>query len=339
MKTINALNVNDALKQGLKLLGREGVEVPSRAGSTLEIPDPVCTIYSNPEQRVLIDSNRDANPFFHLMEAMWILAGRSDVGFLTEFNKRMAEYSDNGVHFNAPYGYRLREYFVDEEACDLDQLDTVVEILKNDPMSRQAVCQIWDTADLDKVTKDKACNMSLVFRVRKGALDLTVYNRSNDMLWGAYGANAVQFSMILEYVAAKVGIRMGRYYQVSNSYHVYLEGPGGDLYNKMINSAYPKNPYYEMAKGDLVLMYHEEMDLIDEDLKTLFNVYDSYGVYECSMLSCWKSSYFKRLIGPMLHIHQLYKREGAISALENIDIIKAVDWKSGAALWLSKRIK
>jgi hypothetical protein len=40
---------------------------------------PVVTCYSAPTQRVLFSPMRDANPFFHLMEALWMLAGRDDV--------------------------------------------------------------------------------------------------------------------------------------------------------------------------------------------------------------------------------------------------------------------
>jgi len=132
----------------------------------------------------------------------------------------MAEYSDDGQVFNAPYGYRLRQLFTDEGNCNIDQLDSVIQTLSKDPNSRQAVCQIWDVEDLEKTTKDKACNMSIVFRIRNGKLCMTVYNRSNDMIWGAYGANVVQFSMIQEYVAAHLGLPLGEYTQVSNSYHI-----------------------------------------------------------------------------------------------------------------------
>ena len=231
MYVITANNVNDALFQGLRLMKAQGVAVPSRNGMTLELPAPVTTVYKNPAQRVLVSSARDANPFFHFMESLWILAGRDDVKFLSEFNKRMVDFSDDTKTFNAAYGYRLRNQFNDSGNCDLDQIEEVIDILTNDPNSRQAVCQIWDSADLNKDTRDKACNMSIVFRMRNQRLDMTVFNRSNDMIWGAYGANVVQFSMIQEYVAASLGVNMGTYSQVSNSFHVYTEGAAGDAYN------------------------------------------------------------------------------------------------------------
>jgi hypothetical protein len=50
---------------------------------------------------------------------------------------------------------------------------------------------------------------------------MLVTNRSNDIVWGAYGANAVHFSYLLEYVASSIGVKVGRYWQVSNDFHIY----------------------------------------------------------------------------------------------------------------------
>ena len=74
-----------------------------------------------------------------------------------------------------------------------DQITSAINILKSNSDSRQVIIQIWDPNDLERTdTKDKACNLCVVFRKRGKVLDMTVYNRSNDMLWGAYGANVVQ---------------------------------------------------------------------------------------------------------------------------------------------------
>ena len=43
-------------------------------------------------------------------------------------------------------------------------------------------------------------------------LCMTVCNRSNDMLWGAYGANVVHMSMLQEFVALFSKFTDGRLY-------------------------------------------------------------------------------------------------------------------------------
>lgn len=339
MYVINARNANDALGQGIQLIRSSGEPIKSRVGMTLEVPMPVTTVYHKPWERVLLSKVRDANPFFHLMESIWILAGRRDVKFLTEFNKRMSDYSDNANTFNAPYGFRLRNEFFDDHHYNCDQIQSVIDILSKDPNSRQAVCQIWSVEDLKKVTKDKACNMSLVFRIRNGKLCITVYNRSNDMIWGAYGANVVQFSMIQEYVAAKLGLPMGTYTQVSNSYHIYIEGPGGAVWDR-IKDGYDTdiNIYDDLVKN-VTYMQKDDMTAFEHDMRQFFTVYDLFGLEEVGELLIWKSEYFSRLIIPVLCIYLIYKQHGPEQALKYTRRIKADDWKIACEDWLINRMK
>src|SRR4051812_44092557 len=112
---VRVRNVNVALSK-LRMMMRDPRadyywrDISPRGMRTMEYRGPFITEYQNPTERVVWSEARDANPFFHLMESLWILAGRSDVAFLAEFNARMAEYSDNNKTFHAPYGERLRAY-------------------------------------------------------------------------------------------------------------------------------------------------------------------------------------------------------------------------------------
>lgn len=342
MFVIYARNPNDALAKGISVIQQYGELIESRNGPTLELPQPAATVYEKPWERVLISAVRDANPFFHLMEALWILAGRYDVAFLAEFNKRMADYSDDGMEFNAPYGYRMRVCSQEGNNIFQDQIDQIIAILKNDPGSRQAVAQIWDAQDLNRKTKDKACNMSAVFRIRNGKLCLTVYNRSNDMIWGAYGANVVQFSMLQEYVAAHLGLPLGEYTQITNSYHVYTTGPGGELWQRLQSEYGDGNPtIYDTILHNSVYMQQYDMDSGDfnHDMKLLFNTYDEFGLKEVGEMSCWRSYYFKELILPVLCVFLVHKEHGATEALNHVDAIQDDAWKLACIQWLTKRVK
>lgn len=221
MKTISVRNVNSALPAGIELLLREGQVEDSRNGPVYVYPAPVTTVYSHPTERVLCFKERDANPFFHLFESLWLLAGRNDVEWLAQFNQQMRNYSDDGETFHGAYGYRWRQAF------EKDQLESIVRLLQKQPSSRRAVLQIWgcewDLLEDESLCKDIPCNLMVLFNNRAGALDITVYNRSNDLIWGLAGANAVQFSILQEYIAAKLGWPVGRYYQVSNNYHAYQD--------------------------------------------------------------------------------------------------------------------
>ncbi|CAB4189796.1 thy_syn_methano, thymidylate synthase, methanogen type [uncultured Caudovirales phage] len=217
MKLIEARNAHEALPKALTLLKREGFSRPSRNGGVQTVDGPVTTVYSHPQERVVFWKERDANPFFHLYESLWILAGRNDIAPLMRYAKNMANYSDDGVKQWAAYGYRMRREGM------RDQLAIVARRLQKDPTDRRCVVQIWDhVLDLDRAGVDVPCNLTLTFQIsHSGRLDMVVFNRSNDIIWGAYGANAVHFGAVHEYMSIWVGVPQGRYSQVSVNWHAY----------------------------------------------------------------------------------------------------------------------
>lgn len=257
--TYTVRNVNEALDKALadvqialndKLEDERFWRRKSPRGMpTIERRGVVITEYTHPTERVLFDPVRDANPFFHFFEALWIIDGRDDVAFLATFNPNMANFSDDGVTFHAPYGYRLREHFQRgsrlESGEPVDQLTEVIELLEREPDTRRAVMAIWDPAmDLNIQSKDLPCNDFIMLAVNEGKLEMEVCCRSNDVVWGAYGANAVQFSMLQEFIAEALGVEAGTLSQISRSFHFYLDNP---TFKKLVErdnrGGYLVNPY------------------------------------------------------------------------------------------------
>lgn len=239
-------SVNGALAEGLLTLAssRKSTDEQSRNGPVRVARGPVITETLRPMERVLFSPMRNANPFFHLFESLWMLSGRNDLPWLAQYNKQMAAYSDDGGKTQpAAYGFRWREHF------GYDQIDEVVDHLTRDPRSRRAVLAMWDPWGIHQTaegqfgmfgdllsaedSKDVPCNTHVYFQLRTDKagthLDMTVCCRSNDALWGAHGANAVHFSVLQEYVAARLTcsldftIQVGKMVQFSNNYHVYPE--------------------------------------------------------------------------------------------------------------------
>lgn len=246
MHVIEVDNVNQALARGLEWLQATGVTENSRNGKVIVSPCPVTTVYRKPWQRVLFSPLRDANPFFHLMEALWMLAGRNDLEWPLYFNSKFGAFSDDNVTVHGAYGHRWRKWF------GFDQLQMLIAELKHNPETRRAVLTMWDgredlhqslTAFNQTPSKDVPCNTHIYFDVRNGLLNMTVCCRSNDILWGAYGANAVHMSLLQEYVAASVGVEMGVYRQVSNNYHIYPDALHCTL-QELADDAWHNDHYY-----------------------------------------------------------------------------------------------
>ena len=202
----------------------------SRDGRVKEILD-FKTVLLNPYRRVVGGQRRNINVFFLLAEAMWIFTGHKDVRFLTYFNKKMADFSDDGVVFHAPYGFRLRHWgvrsedkFIEENmhaAQGYDQLADAIKIFQNNPNSRQVVMMIWNPDfDLGTNSKDIPCNDCVMMKIRNGRLYTTIQNRSNDLHWGL-PTNIFQFGFLSEVVANVLGVSLGTQTHNSQSLHVY----------------------------------------------------------------------------------------------------------------------
>lgn len=328
MKVISGWNVNEILPIAISAMTDQGQLQDSRNGKVLVYPSPVTTVYNAPQERVLFHKPRDCNPFLHFFDGLYILTPYNEIKYLTKFSKQLPLYSDDGETFNGAYGHRFRKHF------GVDQIQEIIATLREDPDSRRTVLQMWDGAtDIVGDSKDHPCNMTVLPRIRGELLDLTVYNRSNDMLWGAYGANVVQFSMLQEYLAAhlhlnkgtKIGV--GKYYQISNNFHIYQDFGAWDKV-KMHTTVEP-DPYglkevvpYPMF-DDLL-----RPELWDDDLHNFFR--DPYS-------SFFNHSFFHVVAKPMMQTFDLYKAGGIDVSYKAADRIEAEDWRLAALDWLDRR--
>jgi len=332
--TLHVRNVNEALPLGLQLVQATGKSVSPRGQATLEVPGPVMTIYTHPQERVLFDPIRDANPFFHFFESLWILAGADTVDLPCFFLNRLADYSDNGKRFHGAYGERMRFAF------GFDQLEQAVALLQKDPMSRQVVVSIWHPErDMGRhLTKDTPCNDMIAFKIREGRLNMTVFNRSNDVIWGAYGANAVQFSVIQEYVAARVGVEVGHYVQVSDSYHVYEDNP---LWTKYLDGSFAPsghvgNPYDTAVEARRMFINAEDASMARYEMCVMVEMAERGDLTDMA-ISGAGSALFREVAIPMLRSYLFYKTDDLETAMDVTDEIVATDWRAACHQWLRRR--
>lgn len=318
-------NVNAALDSGLRWLHLTGIEEPSRNGPVIVAPGPVATTYCNPAERVLFSPMRDANPFFHFMESLWMLGGRNDLAFPLQFNSKFGAYSDDGVTLHGAYGFRWREHF------GVDQLLRLAEELTV-PGTRRAVLGMWDpTVDLGRAGVDLPCNTHAYFHVRDNALHMTVLCRSNDAIWGAYGANAVHFSMLLEVVAGLVGVRVGTYTQYSHNFHAYTSTLPRDQFVTMaldaeINDRYQGSgaaePYPLIAQSAKLWLSEVEMFLDDATGDTLY-----------------EEPFFNDVAAPVYNAWVARKRGDLDGCYAALDCCAALDWRIACSDWVTRRIQ
>lgn len=373
----------------------------TRNGPVLRIDEPVMVTYERPLERVLLNGARDANPFFHLYEALWMLAGRNDVAPLAYYASNMSNYSDDGKTLNGAYGYRWRKHEVkgtvfqgDQWNETYDQLDLLVSHLKADPTSRRAVLQMWNVEDdLLKIganpdrsgnfyndglkfppSKDVCCNLNVMFSLRSTSepkttefkdgttwtylvkdgvvvnrspsrvdewcytLDMTVTNRSNDMIWGMLGANYVHFTFLQEYMAARLGIEVGRYHHFTNNLHVYEsnwkpeEWLAEDNYNHWPDTLYREQDRKQLSVVPLV----KDPEAFERELPEF--VEDNSGKLK-DLEDRWTEPFLSTVAGPLLLAFACHKERDYHSAFTAVDMIAADDWRIAARGWIERRYK
>lgn len=319
---IHGRNAEGALRAALDLLRVDGVHRKSRNGDVVVVPAPVITSYQEPRQRVVFWPERDANPFFHLFESLHMLSGRNDVKFLAQFVPRMKDFSDDGRTFNAAYGHRWREHF------GIDQLEVIARRLKKDPDDRRCVLAMWDGHhDLDLNSKDLPCNTHAYVGVSDGRLDLTVCNRSNDTVLGAYGANVVHFTVLHEVLSAMAGYPMGEFRQFTVNLHLYLK-EHADL---LAHSTTDFDDAYVSSCSALPMV--EDARLWMEDLTIFMEDPFCYG---------FREKFFTNIATPMWAAHAAIRAktdpdrfDKAMQCLSQMP--SDCDWYHAARQWVSRR--
>lgn len=322
MWSIEVRNVNDAYPRLCKLLMEKGVASDSRNGQVRAAPGATLVKFRQPWERVLFNAERDCNPIFHLLEAVWMLAGRNDVAFVTQFNSNMASFSDDGETFNAAYGHRWRHHF------GFDQLTAVLDMLSANPQDRRAIITMWDPRDLQRDTKDVACNLQILPRIVGGDLEFTTTNRSNDLVWGLCGANAVHLSFLQEWMAGALGLRVGHWNHLSNNLHIYERhwdlAKHAESYPHWMGWG-PTQPLLAERTRECADLFRAECLAIAEGRMGADDVFES--------------AFLNDTVEPMLASHAAWKAGDKSEAMEVARSIESADWRRATVAWYKRRMK
>lgn len=316
-------NVNDGISEVLWRFKTSAVRENSRNGPVLVLPEPLLLTYNHPRERILFWPERDANVFFHIMECLWMMAGRNDTEFVKYFSTRMGQFSDDGETLNGAYGHRWRSRF------GVDQLPIIIRELTANPNSRRAVLTMWGAQeDLNNLgSKDVCCNTQAYFDLRGGHLNMTVLNRSNDVIWGMLGANAVHFSFLQEFIAAAVGVPVGVYRQFTNNAHIYTE-----LYDyvKYVESP-PDSEQYDAYRSGV-----RPRRIVDNSWSSWLRDCEKFCRNPFDVDVPYAESFFTDVARPLALAYR-DRKERIGSGLYWIEKIRAEDIKLAAQQWVMRR--
>lgn len=150
---------------------------------------------------------------FMAAEAAWILSGDNRVASIAPYAKEVSRFSDDGVWFKGAYGPPLR-----------DQLPYVLEALRRDRDTRQAVATIWRPRPGE--SKDVPCTVAVQFLIRQDKLHCVLTMRSSDA-WLGWVYDVFNFTCLSLYVAAHHcratgdAVELGTLTLTAGSQHLY----------------------------------------------------------------------------------------------------------------------
>jgi len=201
---------NDAYEYYHDKIIREGVKF----GDTKALFN-VGFYIENPLDNAIENTERKWNPVYAEAEWQWYLSGDRNItklgelyGKVPEIWKRMAFPNGN---VNSNYGWQWRRN---------DQIDYVVNLLRNEPETRQATISIYDGKEHDTFAFDTPCTYAVQFTIVNDRLDMCVVMRSND-LWYGFCNDQYCFSRMQEMVCNELNIELGTYYHFAHNMHLY----------------------------------------------------------------------------------------------------------------------
>lgn len=191
-------------------LVKDGELVAPRGQMTRELRNVTITIEQPTKPLMTSLVNRKMNPRLAAVEALQLIGGCSSPELMRAAAPNTAKFTDGG-YFHGAYGPRLR-----------GQLPKIVQRLTEDRATRQAVATIWDPMhDLHtEGMHDYPCTVYLSWCIRNGKLEQTTHMRSNDLWWG-WTYDVVQFTQLHCTLANVLGVALGPYVHVADSFHLY----------------------------------------------------------------------------------------------------------------------
>ena len=153
-------------------------------------------------------------------ELLWFLNGDTNVKYLQDNGVRIwNEWADENGELGPVYGHQWRSW-PDYNGGTIDQIQGIVDQLKNNPDSRRMIVSAWNVAEVDRMALPP-CHTMFQFYVADGRLSLQLYQRSADTFLGV-PFNIASYALHLQMMAQVSGLKAGDFIHTTGDTHLYL---------------------------------------------------------------------------------------------------------------------
>ena len=210
------------MKQYLELLDRiltEGVKKEDRTGTgTVSIFGNQMRF--NMEEGFPLLTTKKLRLKSIIYELLWFLRGDTNIKYLKEHGVSIwDEWADENGELGPVYGHQWRSW-PDENGGTIDQIENVVNMIKNNPDSRRMIVSAWNVAEVERMALPP-CHTMFQFYVANGRLSLQLYQRSADTFLGV-PFNIASYALLLQMMAQVTGLKAGDFIHTTGDTHLYL---------------------------------------------------------------------------------------------------------------------
>ncbi|WP_020158766.1 thymidylate synthase [Methylobacter marinus] len=166
-------------------------------------------------------------------ELLWFLKGDTNLAYLHQHQVSIwDEWADEQGNLGPVYGRQWRSWPT-PDGRHIDQIQQVVEQLKETPNSRRIIVSAWNVADLpderispqQNVSQGKMalapCHAFFQFYVADGKLSCQLYQRSCDTFLGV-PFNIASYALLTHMVAQQSDLAVGDFIWTGGDVHLYL---------------------------------------------------------------------------------------------------------------------
>ncbi len=152
-------------------------------------------------------------------ELLWFLRGDTNVRYLRDHGVSIwDEWADAHGDLGPVYGKQWRSWPTADG--DVDQLQGVIEQIKQNPSSRRLIVSAWNVGELDRMAL-LPCHALFQFYVAEGRLSCQLYQRSADVLLGV-PFNIASYALLTHMVAQQCDLAAGDLVWTGGDCHLYL---------------------------------------------------------------------------------------------------------------------
>lgn len=210
------------MKQYLELLDRiltEGVKKEDRTG-TGNVSIFGNQMRFNLEEGFPLLTTKKLHLKSIIYELLWFLRGDTNIKYLKEHGVSIwDEWADENGELGPVYGHQWRSW-PDENGGTIDQIENVVNMIKNNPDSRRMIVSAWNVAEVERMALPP-CHTMFQFYVANGRLSLQLYQRSADTFLGV-PFNIASYALLLQMMAQVTGLKAGDFIHTTGDTHLYL---------------------------------------------------------------------------------------------------------------------